>query len=401
MNTAYCSKSWTDINIDFETRTIRHCCKSLSYNFPEILTEDFISKSAGIQERRSQSLQNVKHKDCNSCWNDYKKGFSAYRDWANRWNANDFINLKDHINDTDRFINYIEIKTDRICDMSCIYCSSWSSSKIAQEQNETYEDKTNENDYIVFKSWIKNFLNRKDLISNQIVFIFIGGEPTASNRFYELVDYIEESALHTDKIVRLEICTNANSKSYLMNKLIQRMDSSKLRWGIGISNESFDQTAELIRHNLVWSRFSNNFKKYITHTNTELIVMSPTLNAFSLKTLHKYIDWVHDQFITYSPSKEFTWYGNFTNWPDEMDISHLPKQYTKYVDLALNAVKTQENNRNFLYQQNFLDFLNQMKLRIGSSFDKNYKENLETFLIKKQEYKKTDKLVQLMDNLDI
>lgn len=400
MTKTYCSKSWTDINIDFESRIVRHCCKAEVYDFPEILTEDFISMSAGIKERRLQSLDNIAHKDCISCWNNYDKGNSAFRDWANTWKDDYVEKNRAVIGDSDRFINYIEIKTDRTCDMSCLYCSSWSSSKLAQEQNETYADKTNENDYTVFKSWIKNFLHRKDLISNQIVFIFLGGEPTASARFYELVDFIEEAAKGTDKNIRLEICTNANSKKFLMNKLIEKMDTSQLRWGIGISNESYGPTAELVRHNLDWSRFSENFLRYIQHPNTELIVMSPTLNAFSLKSFHEYIDWVHNNFRTYAPTKEFTWYGNFTSWPDEMDIAHLPKEYTKYIDLAEAAI-ARADGINYVYKENFVDYLRQMRNRIATAYDPDYKEKAHKFLLMKQGYKKTDKLIDLLHNLDL
>jgi MoaA/NifB/PqqE/SkfB family radical SAM enzyme len=397
MKKTFCSKSWTDINIDFETRTVKHCCKAKVYDFPDVLTEEFISMSAGIKERRSQSLANVAHIDCNTCWFDYDKGNSAYRDWANRWTEEQLVN----VDASDKYINYIEIKTDRTCDMSCIYCSSWSSSKVAQEQNEPYIDKTNENDYTVFKSWIKNFLSRTDLISDQIVFIFLGGEPTASARFYELVDFIETAAEGTDKKVRLEICTNANSKSYLMNKLIERMDRSRLSWGIGISNESFGQSAELIRHHLVWDRFSENFVKYIQHPKTELIVMSPTASIFNLKTFHQYIDWVHEQFRIQAPDKEFTWYGNYTSWPDEMDIAYLPKDYVKYVELAEQAINKQSSNSKYMYQDNFRDYLNQMKNRIGTSFRKDYKEYAREFLLRKQSFKKNVDLLQLMNNLDL
>jgi organic radical activating enzyme len=396
----YCSKSWTDINIDFETRTIKHCCKAAVYQFPEVLTEEFISNSAGIKERRQQSLNNIAHADCQSCWSDYSKGNSAYRDWANRW-TDEFVETnKERIGQSDQYINYIEIKTDRICDMSCIYCSSWSSSKVSQEQDEPYEDKTKEHDYEVFKSWIKNFLHRDDLLSDQIVFIFLGGEPTASSKFYELVDYIEEATEGSGKKVRLEICTNANSKSFLMNKLIEKMDTSKLSWGIGISNESFGKNAELIRHNLMWDRFSENFIKYIKHPKTELIVLSPTASMFNLKTFHEYIDWVHEQFRIHAPNKEFTWYGNFTSWPDEMDIAHLPIGYTKYIDLAEQAI-AKATDINYVYKQNFVDYLTQMRRRIGSSYNPDYKETAKQFLLKKQNYKKTDVLVDLLDNLDV
>jgi organic radical activating enzyme len=394
----YCSKSWTDINIDFETRTLKHCCKAKTYNFPDQLTEDFISNSDLIQNRRLQSLQNVAHNDCISCWNDYDKGNSAYRDWANRWDDN-YIKNHQQLLSTDNQISYVEIKTDRTCDMSCIYCSSWSSSKIAQEEGTSYQDLTIEKDYDIFKSWIVNYIARPNT-SNQIVFIFLGGEPTASERFYELIDFIEDAAQNTTKKIRLEICTNANSKKFLMEKIIQRMNTSKLAWGIGISNESFGETAELIRHGLSWERFQNNFKQYIQHVKTELIVLSPTANIFSLKSFHQYIDWVHDQFRQYAPNKEFTWYGNFISWPDEMDIAHLPTSYNQYIDLAEQAI-SRTTDLNYVYKENFTDYLNQMRQRIGTAYNLDYKNSAEKFLTEKQKIKKTDQLIKLMSNLDL
>ncbi len=47
-----CSKSWTDVNIDFKNRLLRHCCKSKTYDFPDNLSLDFLYNSPQIQERR-------------------------------------------------------------------------------------------------------------------------------------------------------------------------------------------------------------------------------------------------------------------------------------------------------------------------------------------------------------
>ena len=204
MNNTYCSKSWTDINIDFESRTLRHCCKAEGHSFPEKLTEQYISVSDIVKERRIQSLENIAHSDCNGCWNNYSQGNSAYRDWANQWDDVFLKNNAWQITEDDKFIHYIEIKPDRTCDLACLYCSPGSSSKIAQEEGVIIEDATKEDDYTVFKSWIKNYLLRADLVATQIVFIFLGGEPTASERFYELVDYIEDTAGLTEKKIRLD-----------------------------------------------------------------------------------------------------------------------------------------------------------------------------------------------------
>jgi hypothetical protein len=396
----YCSKSWTDINLDFETRTLRHCCKAEGHEFPETLTEQFISIDSIIQERRQQSLDKVAHSDCNSCWKDYAKGNSAYRDWANRW-TEDFINNHKTVLGDDSFVHYIEVKPDSTCDLACIYCSYTSSSKIAQEEGVKVEVKTKEEDYVVFKSWIKNHIQREDLHFGQLLFVFLGGEPTASERFYELVDFIEAAAETTNKSIRLEICTNANSKKFLMDKIIAKMDTSKLSWGIGISNESYGETAELIRHGLDWQRYTENFKRYITHPKTELIVLSPTVNIFNLKSFPEYIIWVYDQFRTYAPYKQFTWYGNYISWPDELDISHLPKEYIKYVEQAEQAIADCSGGTNNVYKENFIKFIDTMKQRIGAAYNPDYKQVAQEFLERKQLVKKTDKLIKLMENLDL
>ena len=395
----FCSKSWTDINIDFELRSLKHCCKAKPYDFPVKLEESFISMSDMIKERRSLSLKNIAHDDCKHCWNDYSKGKSAFRDWANRWN-DDYISKNLHKLDTDDLVSYIEIKPDRICDMACLYCSHSSSSKIAQEEGITYEDKTNNEDYEVFKNWIKNYLIKQE-INKQIVFIFLGGEPTASDRFHQLADFIEEQAqIYSHLKIRLEICTNANSKPFLMNKMKQRLDKGVVKWGIGISNESFGQTAELIRHGLNWQRFENNFKIYISHPNTELLVMSPTINVFNLKTFPAYINWVFEQFFTYAPEKEFTWFGNYISWPEEMDIVNLPLEYLEYVEEAEQVLLSHSSNKKWLYQDNFLDFISQMKVRVGQNYNNRYKENIIRFLEKKQQVKKNVDLNILLENID-
>lgn len=391
----YCSKSWTDLNIDFESRTVGHCCKATMHSFPERLTKDFISKNEFITNRRTVSLKNVAHDDCNNCWNDYNKGNSAFREWANKWTKQ----FAQDASNADSYINYIEVRPDKTCDMSCIYCWAGNSSKIAQEEGIVIEDNTNEQDYLVFKEWVKDHLQRNDLTNKELIFIFLGGEPTASERFYELVDYIER--IETDKTIRLEICTNANSKPFLMDKIIARMDASKLKWGIGISNEGYGCDAELVRYGLDWTRFADNFVRYIKHPKTELIVLSPTVNIFNLKTFSKYIAWVYEQFKTHAPDKEFTWYGNFISWPNELDIATLPVSYRKYIEDAKQVLLNCADNSNHVYKENFITFLNNMSLRVGTAHNENYKHQAQEFLEKKQVFKKTDKLIKLMENLDL
>jgi len=408
MNSTYCSKSWTDINIDFEARTVQHCCKSVSYNFPEVLTEEFISKSEKLVERKKQSLEGIAHPDCQHCWNEYATGGTAYRDWSNNWNDDIIKEKKIHEINDDSFVHHIEIKLDSTCDMSCIYCTSRASSKIAEEEGVYKENRTNENDYEIFKSWFENFIKQKiknysDKNTPNIVVSFLGGEPTASKRFYELVDYIEDiSKLHNNINIKVAICTNANSKKFLMDKIINKMNNSKLDWEIAISNESVGEDAESIRYGLDWGRFSTNFKQYIQHPKVKLIVLSPTITIFNLKSFHLYIKWVHEQFKFYSPDKTFTWVGNIAYFNDGLsDISYLSKDYLFYIELAEKEILKEIHNVSYFDSTQFVTFIDALKVRVGSLYNEDYKEIAQEFLEDKQKFKKTNILIKLLNNLDL
>ena len=128
--------------------------------------------------------------------------------------------------------------------------------------------------------------------------------------------------------------------------------------------------------------------------------MSPTVNAFSLKSFHIYIDWVFKQFEANAPEKEFTWYGNFISWPDVMDITNLPRTYLPYIEEAEARLMKEINNPKWMYKENFIEFIKQMKNRLGQSYKESYKEDLINFLETKQKVKKTD-LSSLLNELDM
>jgi hypothetical protein len=84
-----------------------------------------------------------------------------------------------------------------------------------------------------------------------------------------------------------------------------------------------------------------------------------------------------------------------------MDISHLPKEYIKYIEQAEQVILECSSGTNNVYKENFITFLDTMKQRVGAAYDPNYKQVAQEFLERKQLVKKTDKLIKLMDNLDL
>jgi hypothetical protein len=383
-----CSKSWTDVNIDFKNRLLRHCCKAEPYSFPDNLTVDFFDNSSQIQQRRSHTQSGIQHADCNSCWRDINSGNAAYKDWMNQWDEAEFDArdlLKPHV-------NYIDIELDNTCDLSCLYCSSVCSSKIAQEEGVVNVDNTRKEDITAFMLWFEELAATA---TDAVTVNFLGGEPTASKLFYELVDFINATIIKNPNFeVCIEVCTNCNSKPFLMDKLLCAMDQSTASWAVSISNESYGADSELIRYGLDWDRFVNNFNRYTEHPKVSSITLAPTVNAFSLPSFAQYISFVHTMLA--GKKKNWGWVGSHVTWPDALDIKHLPLEYKQYIVDAKAAVALDKNNSYFRNYERFDMFLDQMLKRIGSEFNPDYKQQLQKFINEKQRVKRTDRLNGLL-----
>lgn len=386
-----CSKSWTDVNIDFKNRLLRHCCKAEPYSFPDNPTVDFFDNSPQIQQRRSDTANGIQHPDCNSCWHDINSGNAAYKDWMNDWDDDEFATRNLSVS----HVNYIEIELDNTCDLSCIYCNAVSSSKIAQEENVVNIDSTKASDIEQFKQWLIKLAASNN---GRIIKInFLGGEPTASKLFYELLDVIHViSRQHPNFKPQLEICTNCNSKPHLMDKLIALIDTSSINWVISVSNESYGADAELIRYGLDWDRFVGNLIRYMTHPNVVSVNFAPTVNALNLKTFAAYIDFVQQLLAIHAPTQRFGWVGNCVSKPAELDIKFLPAEYKQYIADAIRQLEKEKHNTFFGNYERFFKFLIEMERRIASEFDPEHPQRLEEFINYKQRVKRTDRLKRLI-----
>lgn len=379
-----CSKSWTDVNVDFKRGTIGHCCKSVYYDFPDEYTSEFFTNSEHIQKRRQDTLNGIQHPDCQTCWNDINNKVTPFKDWMNDWD-----NFDDAKIDKPQ-VNYIEVDLDNTCDLSCLYCSADASSKIAQEEGIKGIDNTREKDIENFKLWLKDTINNS---TTPIQLAFLGGEPTASKLFYEIIDYV--TTLDASNVL-LNITTNCNSKSHLFKKLLNAMDKSQCMWQINISNESYKDDSALIRYGLDWNRFEQNLRVYASHKKVKYISFDATMTSIAIPTFARYIQWVLDTMADYT--KKFSIIGDAVYWPGELDVAILPESFKRHMDKATQIVK-ESRLPNYIYKKNTLVFFEGIKSRIGSNYQEDYKNTVAQFLVPKQKYKKTDKLMRLVETL--
>lgn len=379
-----CSRSWTEVNIDFKRGILGHCCRAVYYDLPDDYTVDFFANSEHIQKRRQDTLAGIQHPDCQSCWDSLKDGVTPFREWVNEWD-----NFDNETPDTPR-ISGIEIELENTCDLSCLYCGADASSKIAQEEGITVHNKTREKDIIIFKEWLSDTVNNSD---SDLNISFLGGEPTASKLFYELIDYIVSL---DNKNITLQITTNCNSKDYLFNKFLDTITKSQCKWHIHISNESFKEDSELIRYGLDWDRFEQNLRAYAANEKVNHINFDVSMTSIALPTFPEYVEWIYSIMSEYD--KKFSILGDVVRTPSELDVAILPESFKTYMDQAIEIVKERQLP-NRVREDKILIFLEAVKNRIGSNYQEDYQNIVKKFLESKQKYKKTDKLMRLVNPL--
>ena len=379
-----CSKAWTDLNIDFAKRQLRHCCKTIFEPFPDELNFDFFNNSIKILERRKALLAGQQHPDCNHCWISYANTGTAYRDFENRWKSS---------SDRSTAITFIEIMLDNICDMSCIYCNEDFSSKIAAEKKIKQQlRQPTQNDLEVFINWLIFVIPRQ---TKPVCLSFLGGEITYSKNFFIFVEkLLAAKELHDCNII-FSCLTNGNSNEEKLNKMLDMLDTLPEKWNVNIamSNEGTGEVSELVRSNLNWERFKYNLEQYVKHPKMKFLCLSPTPCLFTVPSMLEYFTWVFK--ILKSYNKTVTIAGNWIVYPTAIDVARCSVDKKIYVDQIIELCN---NNKSlFAFDNEFnktIKWLETLKARIGTMpLDENM---LNTFLDEKA--KEKDDRVYLLRN---
>ena len=370
-----CSKAWSDLNIDFAKRQLRHCCKSVFEKFPEELTFDVFNNSISIIERRKDLLNGIEHPHCNHCWISYKNTGTAYRDFKNRWK---------NIDNKSTDITFIEIMLDNICDMSCIYCDADFSSKIASELKLKQQlQQPLEKDLQVFVDWLILTLPKQRL---PVTLSFLGGEITYSKNFFIFVERLLAAKELHDTNITFSCLTNGNSSLDKVQKMLAMLDTLPEKWSVNISmsNEAIGEVGELVRWGLNWKTFKYNFELYIKHPRIEFICLSPTPCLFTIPSMLEYFKWAFD--TVKKNNKKITIAGNWIVYPTEIDVARCSIDKKACIDDTIQLCI--DNEDVFAFENaytNCVTWLQTLKQRIGTMvLDE---EMLNTFLDQKAKQK--------------
>jgi len=356
IETTFCSQAWSDIKFSLARRKLQHCCRATLQDFPEDLTVDFINNNSLINERRSYLLEGKRHKQCAICWLEEDTTGSSYRTINGKRLAKEEIESNPNKN----FIDRIEIQFDNICDQSCIYCGPAFSSVIAKERG-IPERKLNygEKDLQTVIEWLELFYENDP--SEKVIRI-TGGEPTASKSWYYFIDRLLESSVAENKML-IHTVTNANFKKSVQTRITDYMKKSKnWKWSWALSNESTGMLSENVRFGSSWEKWKENYEFFLGFTNMPFLMISPSPNIFTIKSMPEFFNYVIKTSELLNPSLPLRINLNWVERPDHFNPAYLPVSHKQYNDESLEII----SNSNVMHKEQCIAWLNQLKNKIGT-----------------------------------
>lgn len=282
-----CFSPWTNLDIN-PLGDIAPCCKFQHKYYDEKfnIQNDQIDtyKNSRTLKIIKTELQNHQWpKGCERCKIEEESGIESKRildqqRWQEHYDAYDIIQSK--------FIT-ASIAFGNTCNLKCITCNPFSSSRWQKEYQEIYGIKI-ENHHFYKKDFVQDFVA---YAPNIIHFDIPGGEPFLSGikEQQELLDYYIESGR-----------ANEISLHYTTNGIVWPDDFWWKQWkhfkeiDLQISIDGIDRRYEYIRFPAVWGELVVNVNRYLekqTQVQNLRLSVSHTVSAYNIAYLPEFVLW--------------------------------------------------------------------------------------------------------------
>jgi organic radical activating enzyme len=345
---AMCANKWTFLYVHFDAGIVRNC-----YNVPpRVVTLDDINKYGTDIffnhpyeiERREEKLKNIKHSDCNNCWNCEDRGVKSQRKPEPFYEAHRIrFNAP---RDTTALPSFLELYFNNICDLKCVYCNDLSSSqwgaelKKYNEPSLSYRDTTGGQLKKIFYEWFEKE-GSKELLTYNI----LGGEPLIQNDFYEFADYLlkilKKSPNRYNIKPELSLFTNGNTpKKYLERWFALLNELEKyITVRIDFSNESVGSRSEFIRSNLNWKIFEKNINSTIEFSKGKdiRIRFACTHSIMSIPNFIEFLKWARE--IEKRHDVNLSFGTNGVVQPAYLSTWNLTEDFKPYIDQSVTWIK--------------------------------------------------------------
>jgi MoaA/NifB/PqqE/SkfB family radical SAM enzyme len=285
----FCYSPWTNIDIA-PNGDLSPCCK---YQFSAD-EQRFNIKHTTIEEyKKSQFLADIKQtfnsqawpQGCVRCRTEEESAIKSKRQLDyDRWGH--------YYRQIDLSLNGVitaSIAFGNTCNLTCITCNPYSSSRWQKEYEAVYDKKI-----IPFHFYKQNFVNDFVQQAPNIIHIDIpGGEPFLSGVLeqQELLKYYIQSG--QAKNITLHYTTNTTI--YPDDVWWQLWENFK-EIDLQLSIDGIESRLEYIRYPANWHQVIQNIRKYVQHSSSNFrLSVSHTVSAYNIYYLDEFLSWVDSE----------------------------------------------------------------------------------------------------------
>jgi len=271
-----CFYKWVSSSINLSTKSSGSCHKTSYYRFD---INDFGSfhNTEEKQQDRQKMLDDIwPDNGCKNCRIYEIFGEKSERQWSNNFFNGLLENNESSIPkellknplETKVTPKVIEISFDNLCNMKCMYCSSYNST-LWQEEDKKYEKKYYETkikhvflDKKDHTAAVNNFFNWLEKNHHELLVLTVqGGEPFLQNEVSRLIDFFDENP---NKNIHLVFYSNLKNNLKKLDNYLQKLDNLYKESKIGkitivCSIDGWGKEQEYVRSGLNLIQWEENF----------------------------------------------------------------------------------------------------------------------------------------------
>lgn len=332
----YCPYLWKSQCILPNSRVLP-CCHSSTNNYNDVDLTQGITTEKHKQARQLLS-KGIWPDECSVCEQNENSNIKSPRQ-----RANEFFEIDNKLKVS---LEYLDIKFDNTCNLSCRMCNPQSSSQIEKlwKDAESVPNFLKDQHGIEINNTLqqsKKLEYTKECIKNGLKHLKVtGGEPFASREFLDLLAWCTDN--NYEKNLGLSITTNGTKYNQsLLKKLVKFKYLS-----IVVSVDGTEKTYDYIRHGITWDKliencdlfdefFKDKKEKFVKHNDT--IHVSTVLQFFNMFDICNLIDWCYNRNYIFKLDVNLKPKGS------ELQVRYLPKEMKQLVidqcDLYLEKYK--------------------------------------------------------------
>lgn len=300
------------------TGNVKPCCL---YKFPIEVNEQRLNLSnVSIKEvwtgkhmtdLRAQFLNGETPKGCSACWEMESVGKRSKREISNEW----FKHRLDRWDGPLQMPTYLDLKLGTVCNLKCRSCSSFSSSKWAEDEIKINGKPFNEN---LHSYWIQEdsliWEEIESLLPNIEYFDFTGGEPLLIKKHFEILKKCVD--LKFSKNIKIHYNTNGTvMPTDEMFSIWKEFKEVTLMFSIDGIQKKF----EYLRNPAKWNTLVKVFEKVLTYSNIHAPICY-SVSIFNVLYMNEFINW----FKSYNLHDDRL-YFNLIFGPEYLNVQNLPR----------------------------------------------------------------------------